>query len=207
MVNSTEVITFNGKQVAIRYASGWGDPGQWCIMFDDKSELLVEDARGALTQAEYIELALLPQAEKGNVFAKQLIQDIFTSDWKNVGIEEDVIALALHYVGYNTTNRTVDITSIQTAHNKIAVSLRILASYVESENFDGKRFTDQLNIETARYKELELNNRAATQRVSVFDKITKSERAGNEWTTASFYGNTKDSEVIARINLILADKA
>ena len=205
MANSTGVITFNNKQVATSYSSGWGDPGEWYIVFDNTSSLLIEDARGALTQAEYIN-SLLPQAEEGNVFAKKSIQDIFASDWKNVGIEEDVINLSLQYVGYDTINRNEDITEIQTAHKKIPASLRILADYVESKNFDGKKFADQLNIETSLYKEVELHNRAAAQRIDVFDKIANNEPVGNEWTTASFYANTTDLEMIKRIDLILVEE-
>ena len=83
--------TFNGKTVWVAEDIGWGEPSRWHLKFDDGTSLFV--GLVAMTFKDQLDSLkyLLSRDAAGDSVGEKYIRELFDSNWKVSGQEDDAV--------------------------------------------------------------------------------------------------------------------
>jgi len=200
------VTKFNGKKAKVEVFAYGNEPSTWTLTMDNNNELNIDDSKTyGQSQVESIAY-LLKMYEAGDEEYGSRIRKIFDLEWQECGSNEDVIKLALYYVGYNDENEKEDIAALAQLKQKLSNNIKKLAKSVITDIEDSREFSAVVNIERKAWDKLSYKIDTVSQRLNVYGKLKRKEQVGLGWNNATFFEAVKGTEMETKVRAILADR-
>jgi len=206
MTDFQGVTKFNGKKAKVEVFAYGNEPPIWTLTMDNNNELNIDDSKTyGQSQVELIAY-LMKMYEAGDEEYGTRIYKIFDLEWQECGSNEDVIKLALYYVGYNDENEKEDLAALAQLKEKLASKIEKLSKFVTTDIYDSREFSAVVDIERKTWDKLSYKIDTVSQRLNVYGKLKRKEQVGLGWTNATFFEAVKGTELEAKVNAILADR-
>lgn len=192
-MNFSGVTVVNGQAVMVHYNPGWGEPGEWYLSFDNKTQLTIDDYSGMGNQEEYL----------NRLSADKYRDAIIDSNWERVGNLDDVIRLVLDYVGYNDDSRAEDFAKAEFQLKKLREAIQAVNTGLEADEVSMKLIEKSVNTIELVFKDIKEYVENCYHRIRVYNDLKSGEKVGASWTNESFLRDFPDSKYVPQIKKAL----
>lgn len=192
------ITTVKGKTVLVSYNPGWGEIGEWYILYPNGHRVTVDDMEG-FAKDQYD--CLLKFSD--DTFREKLLR----CNWETVGTNDDVVKRALESVGYDEDSRMEDEDRIQQIQQEINEVVADLTTYVNSIDFDvsGTKKKMMLLDQALQFNAEEIET--INNRMRVFDLMEEDVEVGLNWSNKTFLRDFGDTDLARRFKNILQNEA
>lgn len=195
-MNYSGTTEANGKHVNVMFNPGWGEPGEWHIAFSGgENGLNIDNVDGVRSQEEYLNM----------LSADKYRDKIIETNWSTVGNNDDVIRIALEYVGYNDENKTLDLETLRQAGEILREYVKAMTTGIDSLDFSARTFRENSKKFERILQECEYLIETCHDRIRVYDAMKAGNPVGMGWSNESFLRNHATSPMIHRVKTIMQE--
>lgn len=193
--------SYKDRSVSVRYSTGWGEPGEWTMLFTDAKSEDKEQEYFVLNDADSLgsQDVGLRYCFSGN------FKVVFENNWVMFGNPEDVIKVIQDYVGYDDEARALDyqrrlkiISFLKQAADKLSEST------LEEDHDD---IVAKVTAVQDTFEEYALELDGIDARIHVYDEIKSGHEIGAGWSNESFLRDFGDTDEVKELQKFLSNSS
>lgn len=178
------VVKENNKSVGVYYNPGWGEIGEWYMLYSDGHKVTVDNMEG-FADNQYDCLMKYTSDE----YREKLI----LCNWETVGNNDDIVRRVLEFVDYDDDSVLEDDRLIQEIQEKISDKILDLGTHVNSVDFNVRTTEKKLSDIDAYVKDYASVIDAINHRMRVFDMLSEGKPVGLNWSNETFFRDYGDT--------------
>lgn len=195
-MNFSGVTIANGEAVMVQFNPGWGEPGEWYLSFGDKTQLTIDNCEGMGNQEEFL----------NRLSADKYRDAVIESNWRTLGHTDDVVRIALEYVGYNDASREEDLAKAEFQLKKLREAIQAVNTGLEADDVSMKVIEKSVNTIESVFKDIKEYVENCYHRIRVYDALKAGNEVGASWSNESFLRDFPDSKYTPQVKKFLEEK-